>query len=566
MKSIFDFDCRDAIRRIVRKILKDDYGIKIPKEKSSKIQQDDPSSDGVFGVGLEKLPTVNIGDDCYCPIPKFLVEAVNFLKPHLKTEGLFRKSGSLARQRTIREQVQNGGSCALDISQSHDIANLMKQFLRELPEALLTSQLHGSFIKCLNLNTLNEQITSVLLVSLLIPDANLRVLQFLCEFISNVASHSQESKMTLNNLAIILSPNVMFTSKDRDCDKYHKEQTRVVDILFRSSNLIGIVSDEIIDKVNAIENEANSMSTSSADELDWAACEKQHRLRRRSRSISGFVSGIGRKIKGSNTGQLCTSGAAEDPRGDTPRVRRHRRTKSDKAIKVDQIMASGPTAALDIRTTVYSGSPDMAFMSSPNPRPGMRALKRKAGVHRATNRTSGQKSPRLTGRAGSCQSISNPKLISMPNQLFLGNRATLMPIMRSCEDVTGAVEEDEPVLLDSDALGDDQLSPSGIHNLEMDNMFPDADKENGKRSRKYSVMRQKQLEKFLREAKTPIQSRKPPVIKEQLFQTPLEGKRSTVEGVSSVASCPTPRVHKRDAVNNWQRLINMEQDKTPSHQ
>ena len=38
MKDIFNFDCRDAIRGIVRKILKDDYGIKIPKEKASKVQ------------------------------------------------------------------------------------------------------------------------------------------------------------------------------------------------------------------------------------------------------------------------------------------------------------------------------------------------------------------------------------------------------------------------------------------------------------------------------------------------------------------------------------------------
>lgn len=38
---------------------------------------------------------------------RFLVEAVTFLEPHLKTEGLFRKSGSLARQKTIRVSSQN---------------------------------------------------------------------------------------------------------------------------------------------------------------------------------------------------------------------------------------------------------------------------------------------------------------------------------------------------------------------------------------------------------------------------------------------------------------------------
>ena len=42
-------------------------------------------------------------------------------------------------------------------------------------------------------------------------------------------------------------------------------------------------------------------------------------------------------------------------------------------------------------------------------------------------------SPKLSRRVESCQSISSPKLVSMPNQFFLRNRS-LLPIMRSCED------------------------------------------------------------------------------------------------------------------------------------
>ena len=94
--------------------------------------------------------------------------------------------------------------------------------------------------------------------------------------------------MTLDNLAIILSPNLMFTSKEKDTDKYHKDQTEIVDLLFKNANSIGLVNDEISDKLNALESEVTSVSTSSADELDWCAQNTQRRLRRRrSRSISG---------------------------------------------------------------------------------------------------------------------------------------------------------------------------------------------------------------------------------------------------------------------------------------
>ena len=93
--------------------------------------------------------------------------------------------------------------------------------------------------------------------------------------------------MTLNNLAIILSPNLMFTNKDKDNDKYVKEQTEIVDILLQNANSIGMVKDEIVERVDAMEAETCSMSTSSADELEAAAVNRQRRSRRRSRSISG---------------------------------------------------------------------------------------------------------------------------------------------------------------------------------------------------------------------------------------------------------------------------------------
>ena len=175
----------------------------------------------------------------------------------------------------------------MEIAQPHDIASMIKQFLRELPDSVMTSSLHGTFIKCLQLNTPNEQITSILMTCLLLPDMNLRLLRYLCQFLAKVAMHSKESKMTLNNLAIVLSPNLMFTNKDKDNDKYVKEQTEIVDILLKNANSIGMVKDEIVEKVDNMEGEICSMSTSSADELDVVTVNRQRRNRRRSRSISG---------------------------------------------------------------------------------------------------------------------------------------------------------------------------------------------------------------------------------------------------------------------------------------
>ena len=82
-------------------------------------------------------------------IPHFLSSILAFLKDHIQTEGLFRKAGSAARQKIIRNEieaadtfVQDGGS---DVS-ALDAASLLKQWLRELPEPLIPAPIQDALI------------------------------------------------------------------------------------------------------------------------------------------------------------------------------------------------------------------------------------------------------------------------------------------------------------------------------------------------------------------------------------------------------------------------------------
>jgi len=523
MRNIFSFDCRENVRHVVKKALKEDFGIKVPKEKPVKLQANEScSSDSkVFGIPLENVSSENVSDDCYCPIPRFLIDAVAFLEPYLKTEGLFRKSGSLSRQKTIRQQVENGGSCNIEIAQPHDIASIIKQFLRELPDSVMKASLHSTFIKCLQLNTPNEQITSILMTCLLLPDTNLRVLQYLCQFVAKVAIHSKESKMTLNNLAIILSPNLMFTNKDKDNDKYVKEQTEIVDILLQNANSIGMVKDEIVERVDAMERETCSMSTSSADELEAAAVDRQRRSRRRSRSISGFVNGIGRKIKGANNTAGCATGNDEDV-VEQRRIR-HRRSKSDKNVDVEKLIERNAR-------NEFADRPTELCINSPYPRPGLRSLKRRAGVHRTIGQTPNRKSPKLSRRAESCQMISSPTLLSMPTQFLLASKSSFIPIMRSQEDVRKF--EDSKIL----AVGkhtETGISPnvsSSSFSLNFDLANDDVlNEENISHSRKYSVIRDKYFNSYLRNASIKNPNSPSPVLRNMPMNSPCINSKVTAK-------------------------------------
>jgi hypothetical protein len=54
----------------------------------------------VFGNHLSLVPSVFLDD--YGPVAKFLVDATKYLEKHITVEGLFRKSGSVARQKELR--------------------------------------------------------------------------------------------------------------------------------------------------------------------------------------------------------------------------------------------------------------------------------------------------------------------------------------------------------------------------------------------------------------------------------------------------------------------------------
>jgi len=65
----------------------------------------------------------------------------------MSVEGIFRKSGNIRRLRDLTDAIDRDPS-SVDLSQDNpvQIAALLKKFLRELPDPLLTFKLHRLFI------------------------------------------------------------------------------------------------------------------------------------------------------------------------------------------------------------------------------------------------------------------------------------------------------------------------------------------------------------------------------------------------------------------------------------
>uniref|UniRef100_A0A663N091 Family with sequence similarity 13 member A n=1 Tax=Athene cunicularia TaxID=194338 RepID=A0A663N091_ATHCN len=170
-------------------------------------KQRDKTCPKVFGVSLLELQQQGLSKN---GIPIVVWNIVEYLTQHGMTqEGLFRVNGSMKMVEQLRLQYERGEEVELvKDGDVYSAASLLKLFLRELPDGIITSALHPRFIQ-LYQDTRNDMQKESNLKELLkeLPDAHYCLLKYLCEFLIKVAEHHVENRMNLCNLATVFGPN-----------------------------------------------------------------------------------------------------------------------------------------------------------------------------------------------------------------------------------------------------------------------------------------------------------------------------------------------------------------------
>ncbi|GAA6228752.1 rho GTPase-activating protein 6-like [Lates japonicus] len=161
----------------------------------------------------------------YRRVPRAVDSCCQHLEKYgLQTVGIFRVGSSKKRVRQLREEFDQGWEVHLDEEHSvHDVAALLKEFLRDLPDPLLTRELYTAFINTMLLDY-SDQENIIQLLIFLLPPCNSDTLQRLLCLLSTVAAHADDSldnegqeitgnKMTSLNLATIFGPNLLHKQK-----------------------------------------------------------------------------------------------------------------------------------------------------------------------------------------------------------------------------------------------------------------------------------------------------------------------------------------------------------------
>ncbi|XP_036398894.1 rho GTPase-activating protein 11A [Megalops cyprinoides] len=296
---------RNVMRLAVVQHLRAAYGIKMKnwnKNKASNGKLTTSHSFKVFGVPLDNLPQCNVAE--YGTIPCFLVDACTSLMEHVHTEGLFRKSGSVARMKTLKGKLDQGEEC-IPSALPCDLAGLLKQFFRELPDPVLPPELHEALLKAQQLPTAEERTSATLLLSCVLPDKNLHTLRYFFNFLKNVSQRCTENKMDSSNLSVIFAPNLLHSSDGTEkmngsAEKRLKLQAAVVHCFIENAAAIGVVPQFIVEKVPAMLGCEAGLASPFLEGVEEGEADSAVKKRHR-RSVGDMVNGALNKLKTNRT-------------------------------------------------------------------------------------------------------------------------------------------------------------------------------------------------------------------------------------------------------------------------
>ncbi|XP_074695177.1 rho GTPase-activating protein 7-like isoform X2 [Strix aluco] len=170
-----------------------------------KIKASDYKDKNVFGVPL----LLNVQRTSH-PLPNGILQALDYLRSHfLDQVGLFRKSGVKSRILSLREMNEtNPNNVCYEGQSAFDVADMVKQYFRDLPEPIFTSRLCESFLHIYQYVPKDQQFQAVQAAILLLPKENREALKILLFFLRDVVAFVEENQMTPTNIAVCLAPSL----------------------------------------------------------------------------------------------------------------------------------------------------------------------------------------------------------------------------------------------------------------------------------------------------------------------------------------------------------------------
>ncbi|KAI8639611.1 Rho GTPase activation protein [Parasitella parasitica] len=201
-------------------------GVSLYNLSSGSLKSQASSCSSSFEKWKSECPVV---DSCFSPnslVPSFLQDCIiALIDQGITTEGIFRKNGNIRGLKEMCEALdsqpnrQNWADFFRNLP-SIQLAAFIKRFLRELPEPLLSFKLYKLFIMSSKATTLIGALNIIHYAVCILPKPNRDILLTILALLHWVAQHSAVNKMDFENLARVITPNILYASQEKKQQTY----------------------------------------------------------------------------------------------------------------------------------------------------------------------------------------------------------------------------------------------------------------------------------------------------------------------------------------------------------
>ncbi|MCI4376054.1 hypothetical protein PGIGA_G00183720 [Pangasianodon gigas] len=145
----------------------------------------------------------------------FVRNSINAVEARgINDQGLYRVVGVSSKVQKLLSLMIDEKSSEVDLAACEDwdvktITSALKQYLRSLPEPLMTYALYNEFIVPAKSASPESRVQAIHCLVHRLPEKNREVLSLVTKHLANVAAHSKQNLMTVANLGVVFGPTLM---------------------------------------------------------------------------------------------------------------------------------------------------------------------------------------------------------------------------------------------------------------------------------------------------------------------------------------------------------------------
>ncbi|XP_066038217.1 rho GTPase-activating protein 20-like isoform X1 [Chamaea fasciata] len=235
----------------------------------------------LFGLSLSSV----------CPdgiLPKPIMDMLLLLYHEgPSTRGIFRRSANAKTCKELKEKLNSGDDVQVDGESVFVAAAVITDFLRNIPDSVLSSDMHGLWMEAVDTENRAHKIEAIKSLVNQLPEANLILLRHLFGVLHHIEQNSGVNQMNAFNLALCIAPNMLWLPSPTGPEEERRSTKKVallVQFLIENSGEIfgGDIASlfQKLDKKKS-KNSAESLDIGlaqhddSSDELEFSTCDPE---------------------------------------------------------------------------------------------------------------------------------------------------------------------------------------------------------------------------------------------------------------------------------------------------